>query len=74
MHEDPYDIRRIVIPGGISPFGFVARLLTPFERYQWIQRKTVTGVKHILGWQPSELLSPPDRVDEVHVNVQAKGA
>ena len=72
--EDPYDIRRIMVPGGISPFGFVTRLITPFERYQWIQRKTVAAVKRSFQWETAELQSPPDGVDDVHFKAQAEGA
>jgi peptidoglycan/xylan/chitin deacetylase (PgdA/CDA1 family) len=40
LGADPFDIRRITVPRGISAIGFAARLLTPYDTYEWVKRKT----------------------------------
>lgn len=36
---EPFEIRRIAVPGTMGPVGFGIRLLTPFQRYEWIRWK-----------------------------------
>jgi peptidoglycan/xylan/chitin deacetylase (PgdA/CDA1 family) len=52
---EKYEIRRILVPHSPTPLGFATRLLTPFERYQWIRTKTVQRVfgsrlKYVNDW------------------------
>jgi peptidoglycan/xylan/chitin deacetylase (PgdA/CDA1 family) len=39
LDTSPYDIRRMTISRGLTALGFMTRLLTPYERLEWMKRK-----------------------------------
>ncbi len=36
---DPFELRRIAVPGSLNSVGFGVRMLAPYSRYQWLRRK-----------------------------------